>query len=62
MHIERIAYRKKMLMSRIRSGSGESSGVVKLKKKYKIRVMSNVATPWYGREALTINIGLDHNK
>lgn len=59
MRIERIAYRKKMLMSRIRRGSGESLEVSKKRKKYKIRVMSNIARPWYNREAITINIGLD---
>jgi hypothetical protein len=24
------------------------------------RVISNIAKPWYGREALTISIGRDH--
>lgn len=56
MRIEKIAYSRRMLMSRIRSGSGESFNRVVLSKKYQIRVMSNVAKPWWGREAITPNL------
>jgi hypothetical protein len=44
----------------LRSGKAVSNPIAVRKNiKIRARVMTNVAMPWFGREALTINIGRD---